>query len=522
MVALALCGMLLPWGTAPLSMAEMLLVLIWLVRLVRSPEARVRSRDAFRPSPVSVFLSFLGLHILGLGWTTDLEWGMDLVRILAPVLVFGVVLGCGPRLKEDAYRGVLWSGAWSVVISTVLCVLLVGKEVTDHRSLSVFISHIRLALLLVLAFAVFLLVRPVDRRWWPVQAAGALWSLYFLLRLGSFQGLFMVATIMAILLWRHSHRWSPVMRVAMRAALLLLPAALLVTFGAIWHRLDRDPAGSGFMERSAGGERYMHDPNNPQREGGRHVWANIAWAELHRTWPLRSEMGLADADGRGHAVYGTLFRYLTSMGLPKDSVGVMMLSDADVRRIEQGIANVNQGKRWRLLERFEEVMLEVAHYRVYGDANGHSVTMRMEYRKVGWTIAKAHWLTGVGTGGTRPAFAQAYERLGSTLRPEWRHRAHDQLLTLWISFGVFGMVWCVFSWWWPAWRLGAWRDPLFIAFAVVLGVSFLADDTLETQTGATVFALYYALFVFAAPRTPDRGSLSPARPSTPGPGRWLG
>jgi hypothetical protein len=40
---------------------------------------------------------------------------------------------------------------------------------------------------------------------------------------------------------------------------------------------------------------------------------------------------------------------------------------------------------------------------------------------------------------------------------------------------------------------------LFIAWAILFGLSCLTDDTVETQAGATFFALYYALLVFAAP-----------------------
>jgi hypothetical protein len=205
------------------------------------------------------------------------------------------------------------------------------------------------------------------------------------------------------------------------------------------------------------------------------------------------------ADKRGGQLYGTLARYLTSKGLRKDSVAVMSLSEQEVRSIEHGITSVRSGQRSQLRERIAEVMFEMDRYRAYGDANGHSVTMRFEFLKAGWAIAKDNWVTGVGTGDTRPAFADQYERMRSSLLPEWRLRAHNEYLTLLISFGAFGLLWAVFSWWWPAWAVGAWRDPLFIAWAILFGLSCLTDDTVETQAGATFFALYYALLVFAAP-----------------------
>jgi O-antigen ligase len=126
--------------------------------------------------------------------------------------------------------------------------------------------------------------------------------------------------------------------------------------------------------------------------------------------------------------------------------------------------------------------------------------MRLEFLKAGWAIAGRHWLLGVGTGDTKEAFASQYERMSSALSKEWRHRAHNEYLTLWISFGVPGLLWSLFSWWWPAKRLGAWGHAHFIAWALIFGISCLTDDTIETQAGATFFGLYYALLVFASPR----------------------
>jgi O-antigen ligase len=107
---------------------------------------------------------------------------------------------------------------------------------------------------------------------------------------------------------------------------------------------------------------------------------------------------------------------------------------------------------------------------------------------------------GVGTGDTQQAFDAAYATMASTLEPQWRLRAHNEYLTWWISFGMFGLVWALISIAWPVWKLGAWREPLFMAWAIIFGVSCLTDDTVETQAGATFFALYYALLVFGAPQ----------------------
>jgi hypothetical protein len=501
LTALALAVIMLPWSTAFLSIAQMLLAANWLAEGIARKDLGGRFKRAFSSAPVLVVLSFLALHMLGLLWTEDMAWGMDLVRILAPVLVFGVILGGSERLQAVELRTILLLGAWSAVASA-----LVGQWVAppdaDYRTLSKFISHIRLALLLAFAAVVFIHYRTGP--WWRLlaQGVGAVFAVYAIGRLGSLQALALLIGIAVVMLWRASASWAPPVRRGLRSAMVLLPVVALVWLAFLVKDRYRMPDADldARAERTAGGELYDHDPTNPQTENGQHVWSYVVWGELARTWERRSSVPFDAKDRNGGPVYGTLARYLTSKGLRKDSVAVMGLTDEEVHAIEQGVASAHAGDQGRVRARLEEVMMEVERYRAYGDANGHSVTMRIEYLKAGMAIARDHWLVGVGTGDTRPAFAAQYERMHSSLLPEWRHRAHNEYLTLWISFGILGLAWSLFSWWWPAWKLGAWREPLFIAWAILFAGSCFTDDTVETQAGATFFALYYALFVFAAPR----------------------
>lgn len=505
-VALALCAIMLPWSKALLSMAQLLLVANWMVEGLVRKDLGGRFKHSFTSTAALAFLSFLGLHVLGLAWTTDLEWGADLVRILLPVLAFGAVLAGAPRLQRDEFRTILLLGAWSAVVSTLICLALAAGAENDFRSLSAFVSHIRLALMLCLAVVVFLWDRSSPL---PLRFAGyiaVVWCLVFLNKLGSIQGYLILVVIAVFFLWRSLRTSKAWLRWSLRIALVAIPALMMVL--AVrevreHYRLPDQTLGSQWLY-SAGGEIYSHELDDPQVENGTHVWTYMAWEELHRTWPLRSDRPIEGTDDKGHPIWSTLMRYLSSKGLRKDSVTVMGLSDADIEAIEQGVPNAMDHERSALRKRIDEVLFELGHYHAFGATDGHSVSMRLEYLKAGSAIAERNWLFGVGTGDTKQAFAAEYERMRSRLSQPWRHRAHNQYLTWLISFGVTGFTWALFALIWPAWRLGAWREPLFVAWAIIFGISCLTDDTIETQTGATFFAFYYALFVFAAPRSAMR------------------
>lgn len=500
--ALVLCAIMLPWSKVGISLAQLLLVANWLVEGVVRKDFASRFRRAFTQAPSLVFIGFFLLHVVGLLWTTDLKWGLGLVRILVPVLAFGAVLAASTRLSKREFRTVLLFGAWSAMVSTLACLVLRGGGSTDYRALSAFVSHIRLTLLLCLAIVVFLLDRESPRALRLAGYGAAIWSLLFIDRLGSIQGYVILAAVCAVFIWRWAGTGGRVLAWGVRGLLVVVPACVVVFAWSELHSRYRlpDPSIIQRFERTAGGEYYQHDIHNPQMENGQHVWTYVALHELKRGWERRSERSLDGMDDKGHYIWSTLVRYMTSKGLRKDSLGLNALSDADIAAVERGVPTAHPPRWGGLSERMDEVVFELQQYHALGAADGHSVAMRIEFAKAGWAIAQRHWATGVGTGDTQPAFDRQYEAMHSRLSPEWRHRAHNEYLTLWISFGVFGLLWSLFSWCWPAWKLRAWRDPHFIAWAVIFGISCLTDDTIETQVGATFFAFYYALFVFATPK----------------------
>ena len=73
--SLAIAAIMLPWSTAFLSIAQMLMVVNWLAEGIVRKDLTGRFRTTFTSKPALVFLSFFGLHVVGLLWTERLGVG---------------------------------------------------------------------------------------------------------------------------------------------------------------------------------------------------------------------------------------------------------------------------------------------------------------------------------------------------------------------------------------------------------------------------------------------------------------
>ena len=122
---------------------------------------------------------------------------------------------------------------------------------------------------------------------------------------------------------------------------------------------------------------------------------------------------------------------------------------------------------------------------------------RIEYLKTAKEIISKHFLFGVGTGNVRISFDKEYELMNSSLEKEWRLRAHNQLVTFLLTFGIFGFIIVIFSMFYPAIKEKGYKKFLFSVIFIIMFFSFLNEDTFETQAGVTFFVLFYSLLLFS-------------------------
>ena len=241
------------------------------------------------------------------------------------------------------------------------------------------------------------------------------------------------------------------------------------------------------------GNPYVFDTISYRIEDGRYVGMYLSIDEMINAWNARSDKKINSIYDDG---YGSLVRYLTSKDLRKDAEGVSQLTDDDVMNIENGIANFNYIENPGLKTRIMKIMVAYDNYADDRDANGSSVFQRVEYIKASLNIIKENPIMGVGTGDISVAFNDYYEKSNSKLTRENRLRSHNQYLAITVAFGVVGLIWFLSSMLYPLFADKKNINYLYIVFLLIMMLSMLTEDTLETQIGVTLFAFFNSFLVF--------------------------
>jgi len=190
----------------------------------------------------------------------------------------------------------------------------------------------------------------------------------------------------------------------------------------------------------------------------------------------------------------TLIRYMTSKGLTKDSIGFSNLTAADIRHIENGYPNYLYTNPTNIRTRIHELLWEINHYVGRQETNGHSLTMRLEFWKTAYHIIKQNLWFGVGTGDVKDAFNKQYEKENSLLKKEWQLRSHNQYLATTVAIGIVGLLFFLVHLLTPFFSKKK-LSVFFVFFLLIVFLSFINEDTLETQAGLT-FCIFFTQLLF--------------------------
>lgn len=501
-LATILCG--LGWSNVMMSIGQLFLVGNWIAEL----DFKQKLRRAVGQPLIVLMLLFYLLHLVGFAWSQELNYALKDATNKLPLLVLPLIIGTSPALKKQE-----WRLLFTAYISTILLLTIVSflkylgwtnEVITNKRDLSINISHIRYGLNICLTI-VLLLFQPLSNKLDSpyVRIPIILWFSLCLLLFQFYTALFILMLLGVFVFINGIYQKTPFKSISMITSasfsIIMLIVGILVAKVYKEYKtpvtLEYDQE-SFFPARSAGGEVYKWQGDLYSKENGVYLNRYVAWNELERGWNSRSELNFWGKDHKGQPLAKTLLRFMSSKGLKKDSVGINKLHQEEISAIENGIANSYYINHSPIENRIHQTFYELDKFEESGSANSFSFALRLVYWEVAINLIKENFVFGVGTGDVENAFKAYYEMNDVDLQEKYRRRSHNQFLSIGVAFGIFGLLFFLLYLILPL-LLTFRKQPLFVTFWLIACLSFLTEDTLETQAGVTFFALFWSIFSFA-------------------------
>lgn len=486
-------------GAVPTSIPQFILMGNWLLEGKFKDKRLQLKNNKFFWIVSGIFF----IHLSGLLYSADIEAGLQDLKIKVPLLLLPLVLFSTPVISKKEFHALLYCFIIGSFTNTGWC--LVYSFVLHHndatREASRFMSHIRLGLYLDMAIAIcvyFVFETSVLFK----KLAWTLCAIYFicvLIVLGLASGLinFMILLLISLGV------------IILRQNLFLKLAALLIFAGLVFlviryvngvKKMQLNPRQTQNnipQEYAPSGRTYIHYDRGGQKENGNYIQINIQADEIYRAWKRDFPLDSFNYESKHNLDrFAVLIRYMASKGLNKDSISYGLLTAEDKANVRNNITNYEYPNWSYLHKRTYELVNEYDEFTHHRFVNGHSLTMRLYFWKAALHLIKEHPLLGVGTGDVKRELDRTYAETNSPLDPEWFKRPHNQFLTVTVALGATGLFLFLFSVFYPAIALRRTLPKLYWPFFIVALLSFLIEDTLETQAGCTFYAFFNTVFVW--------------------------
>ncbi|HCQ28765.1 MAG TPA: hypothetical protein DIU39_00665 [Flavobacteriales bacterium] len=477
----------LPSSKFLMSLGQFGVVLAWILK----GEYQHSVKNFFTNKTLLVLSSLFLLHLIGLIYTQNFDYGLRDVRVKLPIFILPFFSAPFLPLKRREWFWIL-----HFFVLSVLFVSGIGfyrKFTNPDLPFSPFVSHIRFGLMIDFALFVtlyFLRQKLIYRGLYIAALIILLSALYFLGSLTAFVVL-ILATITVIIVFPVRYFSLPVKLSLTIGILLLSVGVFYFNYYQPYKEINKEKE-LPVLTHSPNGEKYYSDLSFSEgftRENGYYIWQNIAWEELRQSWQKVSNKPFDDSTG--NALKFTLVRYMTSKGLNKDASDFKKLSPKDIQAIEKGIANYRLTNMNKLEKRIYQTIWELEVWQKNGNPSGHSLVMRFIYWESAVNVWLKHPFIGVGTGDIYDEVMK-WQKENSKLEEGFYKHPHNQYLTMLATFGVVGFVWFLFWIFYPIVTLSK-HTLLSIAFSAIVVVSYLNEDTLETQAGVTFVMLFSTL-----------------------------
>jgi hypothetical protein len=410
-----------------------------------------------------IIFGFYLLHVIGMLWTQNWDYGLNELRQKSSLGIISIIIFSRPLPKKNLFNLLLLGYIATLVITSIINFIVYRFfsdqfNLIDIREMSRFGSHIRFGILIGFGVAVCYQLKMAFPKYKWILFSVAIWFAFYTYYSQVLSGIIaLLIVVFGLLIWKlYQHKKYFLIGVILLFSMLMKGALIVYLMQPI-------------KQQSIFKENYI---------------------TLQEEWNKRSSISYDSLDLRKQHLSQTLERYLISKNLPVRGDGVNKLSKQDIEFIEKGFADVRETKNGLMARLFG------IRYQLHNNMNpsGHSILERVEFWKNSAQIIQENWLMGVGTGDVNDEIQKMYDKRHSLLNKDRRLRSHNSYLTFWLTFGIFGLLY--FMWLQVAFFKVQWNKTNLLAvfFILISAVTFLFEDTLETQMGITYFTLFYSLF----------------------------
>ena len=439
-----------------------------------------------------LLLVFFMLHFVGLIWSENIDYGLNDIWKKIPLLIVPAVGTAIPLKTSNDRRFVLLTFVVCVMLTSIVNVLtyhqVIGNQsIIEFRNMSQVGSHVRYALLVVLAIVV-MYHEIINKRILTAAFITIGWLIFYTFYSQVLAGFIALIVAFFVILFYHFYSKRKVILILFSSLSIIL-SICFTTWLFYRPQIDKQVYRSKLENKSSEGNLYVHDLNLISPETSNPIGEYICWKELSREWAEISDLPFKGLDKKGQLLSQTLIRYMASMNLRKDAEGFSNLSNRDIANIENGCAShFCNGIIARIYGLRYEILNE-------SNPNGHSMLQRIEYWKAGLSILQKNFFLGIGTGDVQATFNDYYTSEDSQLLEKNRLRTHNYYITVGLTFGLFGLV--IFLWLHVEYFKTVQKSMNLIGlcFLWILLISYISEDTLETQVGVTLFSFFITLFI---------------------------
>ena len=300
-----------------MSNAQIILLLAWLLGGDLSGKIKQFSNNKTAIVISSVFI----LHVIGLAYTSDLNYGLEDVKKKIPLMLLPLIFSTSPPLSKKLFKRVVSVFVVSVITATLVCFyILLGytdKQILQPQQASVFISHIRFGLLIsmsVFILGYFFITKKsvLHKVFIPILI---IWLVMFLIMMESATGLICTIVVAVLLLFGFILKTKNVILKFSLMMLFFLGCFFTVkVFSFIIDKLNNVTAidKEQLPLLTKNGNPYTHDTISQDIENGNYVWLFVCEKELAEEWNKKSPMHYYGKDLSGNEIKYTLIRFLSS------------------------------------------------------------------------------------------------------------------------------------------------------------------------------------------------------------------